>query len=59
MERKQKASTESFVLLAVVAGIFVALNVLSYSGLSKRYDTTQNQRYTLSKGSGNLLKRMK
>jgi ABC-type uncharacterized transport system involved in gliding motility auxiliary subunit len=59
MERKQQAATESGVLLLVIAAILIAVNALSALGVYKRYDSTQAERFTLSKGSGNLLKSMK
>jgi ABC-type uncharacterized transport system involved in gliding motility auxiliary subunit len=59
MERKQKAATESFVLLIVLTLICVALNALGAFGLYVRKDETQVQRYTLSDGSGRLLRSMK
>jgi ABC-type uncharacterized transport system involved in gliding motility auxiliary subunit len=59
MEKRQKAATESLVLLVFVAGIFIALNALSALGGYKRVDVTKNQRYSLSKGSANLLRSMK
>ena len=55
MERKQRAATESGILLLVIAAILVALNALSAMGVYKRYDTTKNERFKLSKGSANLL----
>jgi ABC-type uncharacterized transport system involved in gliding motility auxiliary subunit len=59
MERKQKAATESLVLLVVIAGICVAVNALGALGMYKRADMTKVERYTLSQGSGRLLKSMK
>src|SRR5579883_2291809 len=59
MEKKTRAATESGVLLIVIAGILVALNTLGYLGISARKDTTKNERFTLSKGSGNLVHNMK
>ena len=59
MERKQKAATESLVLLVVIALICVAVNALGAFGLYKRADLTKVERYTLSQGSGRLLKSMK
>src|SRR6516164_7779345 len=59
MERKAKAATESAFLLLVVAAILVAVNVLSALGMYRRVDTTKNERYTLSTGSGRLLQSMK
>jgi ABC-type uncharacterized transport system involved in gliding motility auxiliary subunit len=55
MERKARASTESIVLILVVAGILVALNALGALGMNKRFDTTAAERFTLSKGSIRLL----
>jgi hypothetical protein len=59
MEKRQKAATESGVLLMIVAAILVAVNTLSVLGFYRRIDTTKNERFTLSKGSGNLLRSMK
>src|SRR5512143_2599826 len=59
MERKQKAATESLVLVVVIALICVAVNALGAFGLYKRADMTKVERYTLSQGSGRLLKSMK
>lgn len=58
MERKKKASAESGALLLVVAAILVAVNALSYF-MYYRKDTTKVERYTLSEGSGRLLRGMK
>jgi ABC-type uncharacterized transport system involved in gliding motility auxiliary subunit len=59
MEKKTKAATESGVLLLIIAGILVALNALGAFGVSKRIDTTKAEKYTLSRGSGNLLRSLK
>lgn len=59
MERKQKAQAESLVLLLVLALICVAVNALGAFGLYVRKDMTKVERYTLSQGSGRLLKSMK
>ncbi len=59
MEKKTRAATESGVLLLVVFGILIALNALSALGFYKRFDRTQNEKFSLSKGSGNLLRGMK
>ncbi len=59
MERKQKAATESLVLLIVLALICVAVNALGAFGMYVRKDLTKVERYTLSQGSGRLLKSMK
>ncbi|HEY2513657.1 MAG TPA: Gldg family protein [Polyangiaceae bacterium] len=59
MEKKVKAATESGVLILIIAAILVAVNALSALGMNKRIDTTKNEKFTLSKGSGNLLRSMK
>ena len=59
MERKARAAAESGILLLIVAAILVAVNALSALGVYARKDTTKAERYTLSKGSANLLKSMK
>ena len=59
MERKQKAATESAILLAIIAAIFVALNVVSYLGVYARVDATENERYKLSDGSKKLVRSLK
>jgi len=59
MERKRKAATESGVLILIAGGILVAVNALSALGGHKRIDTTKSERYTLSRGSGQLLRSMK
>lgn len=58
MERKKKASAESGALLFVLAAILVAVNALSYF-MYARKDVTKAERYTLSEGSGRLLRSMK
>jgi ABC-type uncharacterized transport system involved in gliding motility auxiliary subunit len=58
MEKKKKAATESFTLVLVVAAILVAVNALSYF-MYWRKDTTKAEKYTLSEGSGRLLRSMK
>jgi hypothetical protein len=59
MERKTKAATESLILLVVIALICVAVNALGAFGMYARKDMTKVERYTLSQGSGRLLKSMK
>ncbi len=59
MERRAKAATESGALLLIMAAILIAVNALSALGGYKRIDVTKNERFTLSKGSGSLLKSMK
>ncbi len=58
MEKKKKAATESGALLLVLAAILVAVNALSYF-MYWRKDTTKAEKYTLSQGSGHLLREMK
>jgi ABC-type uncharacterized transport system involved in gliding motility auxiliary subunit len=59
MEKRQKTALESGALIAIVAAILVALNALSALGLYGRKDVTRTEKYTLSKGSGSLLRSMK
>ena len=59
MEKRHKTAIESGVLIFVVAGILIAVNALSGLGLYVRADVTKSERFTLSKGSGNLLRSMK
>jgi ABC-type uncharacterized transport system involved in gliding motility auxiliary subunit len=58
MEKKKKAATESGALIFVIAAILIALNALSYFMYFKK-DTTKAEKYTLSEGSGRLLRSMK
>lgn len=57
--KRTKTAVESGVLILVVAAILVAVNALSALGVYKRADVTMAQKYTLSKGSGSLLRSMK
>lgn len=59
MEKRQKAATESGALLAIIAGILIALNALSALGGYFRKDMTKAEKFQLSKGSGRLLQSMK
>ncbi len=59
MEKRQKTAIESGVLIVVVAAILVAVNALSALGVFARKDVTETEKFTLSKGSGNLLRSMK
>ena len=56
MQRKAKAATETGVYLAIIAAILVVVNVIAFVGLRFRVDTTHNERFTLSQGSGQLLR---
>jgi gliding motility-associatede transport system auxiliary component len=57
-EHRRKAAAQTGLYLLVVLAIIVVANVLS-AGAYKRIDTTKNERYTLSKGSGSLVQSMK
>jgi ABC-type uncharacterized transport system involved in gliding motility auxiliary subunit len=59
MEKKTRAATESGVLIAIVAAILVALNFISAVGFYKRWDRTSTEKFTLSRGSANLLGSLK
>jgi ABC-type uncharacterized transport system involved in gliding motility auxiliary subunit len=59
MEKRRKSAVESGALIFIVAAILVAVNALSALGFSHRSDVTKSEKYTLSKGSGNLLRSMK
>src|SRR5271165_757229 len=59
MEKRQKTAIESGVLILIVAAILVAVNALSALGIFARKDVTETEKFTLSKGSGNLLRSMK
>jgi len=59
MEKRKKSSLESGALIMIVAAILVAVNALSALGVYTRKDVTKTEKFTLSKGSGNLLRSMK
>lgn len=59
MEKRKKSALESGVLILIVAAILVAVNALSALGVYSRKDVTKSEKFTLSKGSGNLLRSMK
>ena len=54
MERKNKARAETGIYLVVVAAILVIANILSFR-VYKRFDTTKNEHFSLSKGSARLV----
>ncbi len=56
MERKNKARAETGIYLVVVAAILVIANIISFR-VYKRFDTTKNERFSLSKGSARLVGR--
>jgi len=55
VERKAKAATETTIYLLIVAAIIVAGNILSMKFLNQHIDTTDTERFTLSKGSKRLV----
>src|SRR3954471_2921594 len=57
-EHRRKAAAQTGVYLLIIAGIVIVVNVLSATTYH-RWDTTKNQRYTLSKGSGSLVQTLK
>jgi ABC-type uncharacterized transport system involved in gliding motility auxiliary subunit len=59
MEKRHKTALESGVLILIVAAILVAVNALSALGVFARKDVTETEKFTLSKGSGSLLRSMK
>jgi ABC-type uncharacterized transport system involved in gliding motility auxiliary subunit len=59
MEKRKKSAVESGALILIVALILVAVNALSALGVYTRKDVTKSEKYTLSQGSGRLLRSMK
>src|SRR5690606_38758511 len=57
-QEKRKAAAQTGLYLAVIAAIVVFANLLS-AGAYKRIDTTGTERFTLSQGSGRLVKSLK
>jgi len=57
-DRKRKAAAQTGFYIAVIGAIVVVANVLA-AGLYKRVDVTKAERYTLSNGSGRLVKGLK
>lgn len=57
-ERKRTVAAQTGIYLLVVAGIAILVNVLS-AGAYGRIDTTYSKRYTLSQGSGRLVRNLK
>ncbi len=57
-DQKRKAATQTGLYLIVIVAIAVVANMLSFKAYT-RIDTTRNERYTLSKGSGRLLGSLK
>ncbi len=57
-DQKRKAATQTGLFVVVIIAIAVVVNMLSFKAYT-RVDTTRNERYTLSKGSGRLLGSLK
>jgi ABC-type uncharacterized transport system involved in gliding motility auxiliary subunit len=57
-DQKRKAATLTGVYVVAIIAIAIVANMLSFKAYS-RIDTTRNERYTLSKGSGRLLGSLK
>jgi ABC-type uncharacterized transport system involved in gliding motility auxiliary subunit len=57
-DQKRKAATQTGLFVLVIIAIAVVVNMLSFKAYT-RIDTTRNERYTLSKGSGRLLSSLK
>jgi ABC-type uncharacterized transport system involved in gliding motility auxiliary subunit len=57
-QQRRKAAAQTGFYLVVIAAIAVMANVLS-AGLYRRVDVTRNERYTLSDGSGRLIRGLK
>ena len=58
MQRRTKAAAESWTIVVVIALILVAVNSLSFFAYVRK-DMTKAEKYTLSEGSGRLLRSMK
>jgi ABC-type uncharacterized transport system involved in gliding motility auxiliary subunit len=54
-EHRRKAAAQTGMYLVVIAGIAIVANLLGAKAY-KRFDTTKAERYTLSTGSGRLIK---
>ncbi len=59
IERKTKAQAESLGIILIVAAICVAVNAAGFFGGEVHKDMTKTERFTLSRGSGSLIKSMK
>ncbi len=56
--QKRKAAAQTGAYLVIITAIIVVANLLS-AGVYKRIDTTKNDRFTLSEGSGRLIRSLK
>jgi ABC-type uncharacterized transport system involved in gliding motility auxiliary subunit len=57
-ERKRSVATQTGLYIVVISAIAIVINVLS-SGAYGRIDTTYSKRYTLSAGSGRMVRNLK
>src|SRR5262245_26449280 len=57
-EHRRAVAAQTGVYLAIITAIVVVVNLIS-AGAYTRVDTTKNERYTLSKGSGALVQSLK
>jgi ABC-type uncharacterized transport system involved in gliding motility auxiliary subunit len=57
-DKKRKAAAQTGIYLVVIAAIMAIANLLA-AGVYDRIDVTKNERYTLSKGSAQLLSTLK
>jgi hypothetical protein len=56
--QKRKAAAQTGAYLVIITAIVVVANLLS-AGIYSRVDTTKNDRFTLSDGSGRLIRSLK
>ncbi|MEZ4372549.1 MAG: GldG family protein [Polyangiaceae bacterium] len=57
-DNRRKAAAQTGLYLIIITAIVVVANILS-AGLYTQKDVTKNERYTLSEGSGSLVKSLK
>ena len=55
-DQKRKAAAQTGLYLVIIAAILVMANIVSARGVYVRKDVTKNELFTLSKGSGRLIK---
>ena len=58
LEHRREVAAKTSVYLVVLAAIAVVVNLIG-STISKHWDVTKNERYTLSQGSGRLIQSLK
>jgi ABC-type uncharacterized transport system involved in gliding motility auxiliary subunit len=56
--KRKKVAAETGIYLIVIVAIAAVANILS-AGSTQRFDTTKNERFTLSQGSGRMVKNLK